>query len=61
MDPATEGFVLQSLAAAAISGPIVLRTQIAGAVRRVRRRWTGIEAPLSEDACTSADGKQPGA
>lgn len=51
LDPATEGFLAQSVVAAAISGPFIFRTQVTGAIRRARRRLAGEAERVEVSSC----------
>ena len=46
LDPATGGLVIQSLIAAAVAVPFILRTQIARGLARIRSRQV---TPSNED------------
>ena len=51
-DPATDSFVLQSALAAVISAPYLLRTQIAGLMRRMRGQQVGQTSAHEGAACS---------
>ena len=58
LDPAAGGMLIQTIVAAAVALPFVLRSQISRAVARFRGSGTD---PVQTDATTEADHSEPAA